>query len=197
MCVSPLFSPMPSLLTHMSIALNGFAHVEFASTEEALRAARQGAQQGFRYGQRLLDVDFAPWVFYIGPAYRVVYISGWPASSSRPALSQWAYDIPNLIATTVCTSFCSLHLPNTTLLTHTTTTHYSATIPRRGPLKPPRRDPTFPIHRLRARGAPKAGWPRRTRRRDAVPGAVAPPGRAHESAVAVGVCGGRRRGGVC
>ncbi|KAH9970270.1 hypothetical protein BJV74DRAFT_867387 [Russula compacta] len=86
-------------------SLNGFAHVEFASTEEALRAARQGAQHGFRYAQRLLNVDFAPWVFYIGPAYCVVYISGWPASSSWPALWQWAYDIPNMVAATVLPPF--------------------------------------------------------------------------------------------
>jgi hypothetical protein len=52
--------------------LNGYAHVEFASTEEALRAVRQGAPHGFLYKQRLLDIDFVPWVFYASPAYRVV-----------------------------------------------------------------------------------------------------------------------------
>ncbi|KAH9976887.1 hypothetical protein BGW80DRAFT_885458 [Lactifluus volemus] len=75
---------------------SGFAYVEFASTEGALRAARQGAPHGFRYTDRLLNVDFAPWVFFIGPEYRVVHISGWPASHTRPALLQWAYDVPNI-----------------------------------------------------------------------------------------------------
>ena len=42
-----------------STALNGFAHIEFASTEDVLRAVRQGAPHGFRYRQRLLDIDFA------------------------------------------------------------------------------------------------------------------------------------------
>jgi hypothetical protein len=83
-------------LTHESTALNRYAHVEFASNEEALRAVRQGVQHGFRYGQRLLHIDFAPWVFYVGPAYRVVYISGWSASDDRPALLQWTYDIPDI-----------------------------------------------------------------------------------------------------
>ncbi|KAF8492388.1 hypothetical protein F5888DRAFT_1858903 [Russula emetica] len=46
-----------------------------------------------RVRRRLLDFDFVPWVFYIGPAYRVVYISGWAASDGRPALLQWTYDI--------------------------------------------------------------------------------------------------------
>jgi hypothetical protein len=86
------------------IAPNGFAHVEFASTEEALRAARQGAPRGFRYKDRLLDVDFAPWIFYVGPGYRVVYIFGWPGSKGRSGLLQWAYDIPNVTGTTVCKS---------------------------------------------------------------------------------------------
>jgi hypothetical protein len=81
--------------------MSGFAHVEFASMEEALRAARQGAPYGFCYADRLLDVDFAPWVFYIGPAYRVVHISGWPSSHTRPALLQWAHDVPNVVGATV------------------------------------------------------------------------------------------------
>lgn len=57
------------MLTDDSTASNRFAHVEFASAEEALRAARQGAPYGFRYAERLLAVDFAHWMFYIGPAY--------------------------------------------------------------------------------------------------------------------------------
>ena len=69
-----------------------------------MRAAHQGAPHGFRYEQRLLDLDFAPWVFYIGPAYRVVYISGWPASSGRRALLQWTYDIPNVVSAAIRTS---------------------------------------------------------------------------------------------
>ena len=84
--------------------MNGFAHVEFASTEEAVRAVRQGAPHGFRYMERLLDVDFARWVFYIGPAYRVVYISGWPASNGRHVLLQWTNDIPNVVGASICTS---------------------------------------------------------------------------------------------
>jgi hypothetical protein len=60
--------------------MSRFAHVEFANTEEALRAARHGAPYGFRYMDHLLNVDFAPWVFYFGPTYCIVHISGWPAS---------------------------------------------------------------------------------------------------------------------
>jgi hypothetical protein len=71
---------------------------------------RQGAQHGFRYGRRLPDIDFAPWVFYIGPAYRVVDFSGWPASSGQAGLLQWTYDIPNIVGATVRTS---LLLPRT------------------------------------------------------------------------------------
>jgi hypothetical protein len=84
-------------------ATYGFAHVEFASTEEAIRAARQGVPHGFRYANRLLDVDFAPWLFHIGPTYRVVYISGWSTSKGRSALLQWASDIPNVISATIRT----------------------------------------------------------------------------------------------
>ncbi|KAH9177213.1 hypothetical protein EDB89DRAFT_1519523 [Lactarius sanguifluus] len=84
---------------------SGFAHIEFSSTEEALRAARQGAPHGFRYEDRLLDVDFAPWLFYIGPGYRLVYISGWPASNTRPELLQWAYDIPHVTGASVLPPF--------------------------------------------------------------------------------------------
>jgi hypothetical protein len=38
---------------------------------------RQGAPHGFRCRQRLLDIDFAPRarVFYVDPAYRVMYIA--------------------------------------------------------------------------------------------------------------------------
>ncbi|KAH9054768.1 hypothetical protein EDB87DRAFT_1419965 [Lactarius vividus] len=86
-------------------SMSGFAHIEFSSTEEALRAARQGAPHGFRYKDRLLDVDFAPWLFYIGPGYRFVYISGWPASNTRPELLQWAYDIPHVTGAAVFPPF--------------------------------------------------------------------------------------------
>ncbi|KAH9988609.1 hypothetical protein BJV77DRAFT_1069963 [Russula vinacea] len=78
----------------VEVTSNRFAHVEFASAEEALRAARQGAPYGFRYAERLLGVDFAHWMFYIGPAYPV---SGWYASDGRYTLSQWTYDIPNIV----------------------------------------------------------------------------------------------------
>ena len=67
-----------------------------------MRAARQGAPHGFRYKDRLLDVDFGQWMFYIGPTYRVVYISGWPASHARPELQRWAYDIPYVTGASVC-----------------------------------------------------------------------------------------------
>jgi hypothetical protein len=66
-----------------------------------MRAARQGAPHGFRYEDRLLDVDFAPWKFYIGPAYRSVYIEGWSASEGRPALVQWVCDMPNIAGAVV------------------------------------------------------------------------------------------------
>ncbi|KAN0142021.1 hypothetical protein V8E53_000483 [Lactarius tabidus] len=64
------------------------AHIEFSSTEEALRAARKGAPHGFSYANRLLDVDFVPWLSNIGPFYRVRYISGWPTTQTRPELLQ-------------------------------------------------------------------------------------------------------------
>jgi hypothetical protein len=89
--------------TDESTATYGFAHVEFASTEEAIRAVRQGAPHGFRYAQRLLDVDFASWAFYVGPGYRVVYISNWPPSDGRSALWKWVGDIPNVVGTTIRT----------------------------------------------------------------------------------------------
>jgi hypothetical protein len=129
------------LPTDESTATYGFAHVEFASTEEAIRAARQGAPHGFRYEKRLLDVDFAPWIFYVGPGYRVVYISDWPPSKGRSALWQWASDIPNLIGTTIRTyahSYVrekktqlflkpnSTHLPNLPPLTHQQWLHSAA-----------------------------------------------------------------------
>jgi hypothetical protein len=104
--------PANRSLTCEGTALQGYAHIEFASTEEALRAARQGAPHGFRYRQRLLDIDFASCVFYVGPA---VYISGWPASDGRPALLQWTYDIPNIAEAAVCTSlfpFTPKYLPS-------------------------------------------------------------------------------------
>ena len=86
-------------------AQSGFAHIEFSSTEEALRAARHGVPHGFRYEDRLLDIDFAPWVFYMGPSYRVVHISGWPASHTRPhLLHRWASDIPFIVGGSVSKS---------------------------------------------------------------------------------------------
>jgi hypothetical protein len=88
-------------LTYESTALDGFAHIELASTEEALRTVRRGVPHGRRYRQRLLDINFAPWVFYVGPTY--VYISGWPASDGRPMLLHWTYDTPNIAEATVCT----------------------------------------------------------------------------------------------
>ena len=88
--------------------MNGYAHVEFASVQDVLRAVRQGAPHGFRYKERLLLLDFAPWVFYVGPMYRSVYISGWPGYDGpyhgRPELLQWANDIPNIAGAAVCTS---------------------------------------------------------------------------------------------
>ena len=50
--------------------------LHMSSLQVRVRTARQEAPHGFRYEQRLVDVDFVPWVFYIGPAYRVVHISG-------------------------------------------------------------------------------------------------------------------------
>ena len=91
-------------LTHENIdTKSGFAHIEFASTEEAVRAVSHGVPHGFRYRQRLLDIDFARWVFFVGPAYRVLYISGWPASDGLSALLRWTYDIPNLGEAAICT----------------------------------------------------------------------------------------------
>jgi hypothetical protein len=84
--------------------LKGYAHVEFATIEEALRAVRQGVPNGFTYRQRLLDVDFAPSVLYAGVPYRAVHISGWPASIGRAGLMRWASDIPKIIEAYVCTS---------------------------------------------------------------------------------------------
>jgi hypothetical protein len=84
--------------------MGGYAHVQFASTEDALRAVRQGAPHGFRYMERLVDVDFAPWSFYVGPIYNALYISGWPAACDRLSLVQWTNDIPNITGATVCTS---------------------------------------------------------------------------------------------
>jgi hypothetical protein len=60
--------------------MSGYAHVEFTSTEEALHAVHLDAPHGFRYRRCLLDIDLAPWVFYVEPAYRVVYISQEPVS---------------------------------------------------------------------------------------------------------------------
>ena len=107
--------PRPSnrSLTYESAASDGYAHVEFASTEDAVRAVRQGVPHGFRYRKRLLDIDFARWVFYAGPKYRVVYISGWLTSDGGPELLRWAHDIPNIAGATVCMSRSSC-LPSNT-----------------------------------------------------------------------------------
>jgi hypothetical protein len=51
--------PANRSLTCESTGLNGYAQVEFASTQDAVRALRQVAPHGFRYEQRLLDIDFA------------------------------------------------------------------------------------------------------------------------------------------
>jgi len=88
-----------------------------------MRAARQGAPHGFRYVDRLLDVDFAKWTFHIGPKYRSVYIAGWPASDGRPALLQWVCDIPNIVGAVIRTS------------SHTSYTYTDLTISRHTPLK--------------------------------------------------------------
>ena len=66
---------------------------------------RQGVPHGFRYEKRLLDVDFAPWVFFVGPIYRCVYISGWSPSHGRNGLLRWASDIPDIVGAIVRTSF--------------------------------------------------------------------------------------------
>jgi hypothetical protein len=88
--------------------LGGFAYVEFVRTEDALRAVRQGTPHVFRYRERLVDVDFAPWEIHVGPIYCTVYISGWPASDGRLALLQGTDDIPNIAGATVCASFFPL-----------------------------------------------------------------------------------------
>ncbi|KAF8492390.1 hypothetical protein F5888DRAFT_911356 [Russula emetica] len=99
------WSRLGSVVDIRSSLKNGYAHVELPSTEEALRAVYQGVPHGFRCRQRLLDIDFAPWVFYVGRAYRVVYISGWPGFDGRPALLQWTYDIPDITEATVSPPF--------------------------------------------------------------------------------------------
>ena len=91
--------------------MSGYAYVEFASIDDALHAVRQGAPHGFRYKNRLLDVDFAPWEFHVGPTYRVVYISGWPGLDLRPAFMRWVKDIPNVLGGTVCTSLFPFYPP--------------------------------------------------------------------------------------
>jgi hypothetical protein len=65
---------------------------------------RKGAPHGFRYAQRLLDLDFAPWVFYVSPKYRLVHISGWLPSNTQRTLLQWVYDVPNVTNAKVCMS---------------------------------------------------------------------------------------------
>ena len=86
------------LVTHENTALNGFAY------EVALHVAPQGAPYGFRYAWCQLNVDFSPWVFYIGAAYRAVYISGWPTFNRRRVLLQWTYDIPHIVGAIISTS---------------------------------------------------------------------------------------------
>lgn len=49
--------------------------IEFASMMEALWAAHQGVPQGFRYGLRLLDVDFVPWGCFISALRTMWYPS--------------------------------------------------------------------------------------------------------------------------
>ena len=69
-----IVAPVNRLLTYKSIALNGFTILQDRRGIAALRAVCRGAPHGFRYRQRLLDIDFALRVFYVGPTYRVVYI---------------------------------------------------------------------------------------------------------------------------
>ncbi len=66
------------------------------------------------HARRLLDIDFTPWVFYVCPAYHVIYISGWTASNDRPALLHRTYDIPNIVGATVIHIYFS-HLKISTL----------------------------------------------------------------------------------
>ena len=165
--------------------MSGFAHVEFANTEEALRAARHGAPYGFRYMGRLLDVDFAPWVFYFGPAYRVVHISGWPASHTRPALLQWAYDIPNIVNAMIRAS-PTPSLPPARALTEKN----SATISQGTAFRPAWCIPASPVHRRCTYRAPQTGWAHGPRGRAATTCPVALASGAPESAVAVGIHGG-------
>ena len=56
------------------MAVNVLQMSSLQDTEEALWAARQGAQHGFRYVERLLNVDIATWMFYTGPIPRRVHI---------------------------------------------------------------------------------------------------------------------------
>jgi hypothetical protein len=105
-------------LADESLALDGFAHIEFASTEEALRAVCQGAPHGLRYGQRLLDIDLR--VGYSMSRTVIVWCisPGDPllASNGRPALMRWSYDVPNVTGATVCTSpFPCLKIPTVRL----------------------------------------------------------------------------------
>jgi hypothetical protein len=107
--------PANRSLTYESTATEGYAFIEFASTEEGLRAARKGAPHGFRYEQRLLDIDFNSSKTFVGPGFRAVYISGWRASDDRSALLQWAYDIHKIVEAAVCTSlfpFTPKYLPS-------------------------------------------------------------------------------------
>lgn len=90
--------------------MSGFTHIEFSSTDEALHAARQGALHGFCYGDHLLEIDFVPWLFYIGPFYHVMHISGQPASYTWPDLLQWAY-IPHVASGAICASLSPFLLP--------------------------------------------------------------------------------------
>ena len=132
--------PVNLSLTYESTASNGYAHVEFASTEDALRAVRQGAPHGFRYRNRSVDVDFALWEFYVGPMYRAVYISGWPGSKDQPALLKWTDDIPNIAGATVCTSLFPFTPEISTLgLMPCRIMNNSAATSRRKTLRPPQR----------------------------------------------------------
>ena len=76
----------------------------------AVRRCARGCSthDGLRYTWNLFDVDFTPWVFLAGPGT----VSCASTGSLRlmvdpsPALLRWtlAYDIPNIIQATICTS---------------------------------------------------------------------------------------------
>ncbi|KAH9983252.1 hypothetical protein BJV77DRAFT_966928 [Russula vinacea] len=83
MCSGSVGCPVPTdtswfpQISGVDLGLNGFAHVELASTQERFLAACQGTAHDFCYMQRSLDVDFAP------------------------APLQWTYDFPTVVRATV------------------------------------------------------------------------------------------------